>query len=148
MTIEIIRKDMITAMKTGNKLKKEVLSSILSTAKNMAIDKGCRDNIADEIVNNAILKELKTANEMLDTCPSNRLEQLQEFTSRIEILKEYAPRMMDKSEIKRSVIQIAGDMKLELSSTNKGKLMKEIMTKLRGKADGKLVNSIVQGMLS
>ena len=80
MTIETLREQMITAMKAGNKFKKEVLSSTLSTAKNMAIEKGCKDNISEEIVNAAILKELKTATEMLDTCPSDRLEQLEEFT--------------------------------------------------------------------
>ena len=58
MTIETLREQMITAMKVGNKFTKEVLSSVLSTAKNMAIEKGCKDNISEEIVNAAILKEL------------------------------------------------------------------------------------------
>lgn len=147
MTIETLREQMVTAMKVGNKFKKEVLSSILSTAKNMAIEKGCKDNISEEIVNAAILKELKTANEMLDTCPSNRLAQLEEFTLRIEILKEIAPKMMDKSEIEKCVIQLAGENNIELIPNNKGQLMKVIMSKLKGKADGKLVNAVVQEML-
>ena len=84
---------------------------------------------------------------MLDTCPSDRLEQLEEFTLRIEILKEIAPKMMDKSEIERCVIQIAGENNIELIIKNKGQLMKTIMPKLKGKADGKLVNAIVQEML-
>lgn len=58
MTIEALGEQMITAMKVGNKFTKEVLSSVLSTAKNMAIEKGCKDNISEEIVNAAILKEL------------------------------------------------------------------------------------------
>lgn len=148
MTIETLREQMITAMKVGNKLKKEVLSSVLSTAKNMAIEKGCKDNISEYIINAAILKELKTANEMLDTCPSDRLEQLKEFTLRIEILKEIAPKMMDKEEIEKFVIQIAGENNIELISKNKGQLMKLIMPKLKGKTDGKLVNNVVQEMLS
>lgn len=147
MTIEILREQMITAMKAGNKFKKEVLSSILSTAKNMAIEKGCKDNISEEIVNAAILKELKTATEMLDTCPSDRLEQLEEFTLRIEILKEIAPKMMSEDEIKRYVIQIAEENNIELITKNKGQLMKVIMPHLKGKADGKLVNTVVQEML-
>lgn len=148
MTIETLREQMMTAMKVGNKFTKEVLSSVLSTAKNMAIEKGCKDNISEDIVNRAILKELKTANEMLDTCPSDRLEQLEEFTLRIEILKEIAPKMMDKEEIEKCVIQIAGENNIELIHKNKGQLMKVIMPQLKGKADGKLVSNVVQEMLS
>lgn len=148
MTIEKIRTDMVESMKENNKFTKEVLSSVLSTAKNMAIEKGCKDNISEDIVNRAILKELKTANEMLDTCPSDRLEQLEEFTLRIEILKEIAPKMMDKEEIEKCVIQIAGENNIELIHKNKGQLMKVIMPQLKGKADGKLVSNVVQEMLS
>lgn len=114
----------------------------------MAIDKGCKDNITEEIVNAAILKELKTANEMLDTCPSDRLEQLEEFTLRIEILKEIAPKMMDKEEIQKCIIQIAGENNIELTTKNKGQLMKVVMPQLKGKADGKLVNNVVQEVLN
>lgn len=148
MTIETLREQIMTAMKVGNKFTKEVLSSVLSTAKNMAIEKGCKDNITEDIINAAILKELKTANEMLDTCPSDRLEQLEEFTLRIEILKEIAPKMMDKEEIQKCIIQIAGENNIELTTKNKGQLMKVVMPQLKGKADGKLVNNVVQEMLN
>lgn len=148
MTIETIRKDMISAMKENNKFKKEVLSSILSTAKNMAIEKGCKDNITEDIVNATVLKELKTANEMLDTCPSDRTEQLQEFTFRIEIIREYAPKMMDREEIINFIKEAAQSNNIELTARNKRQLMKVIMSQLKGKADGKLVNSVVQELLS
>lgn len=148
MTIEKIRTDMVEAMKENNKFKKEVLSSIISTATNMAINKGCKDNITEEIVNAAILKELKTANEMLDTCPSDRLEQLKEFTQRIEIIRSYAPRMMSKEEIKNFIKEAAQNNNIELTTKNKGQLMKVVMPQLKGKADSKLVNNVVQEMLN
>lgn len=148
MTIEKIRTDMVESMKENNKFKKEVLSSIISTATNMAIDKGCKDNITEEIVSAAILKELKTANEMLDTCPSDRLEQLKEFTQRIEIIRSYAPRMMSEEEIKNFIKETAQDNNIELTTKNKGQLMKVVMPQLKGKADGKLVNNVVQEMLN
>lgn len=148
MTIEKIRTDMVESMKENNKFKKEVLSSIISTATNMAIDKGCKDNITEEIVSAAILKELKTANEMLDTCPSDRLEQLKEFTQRIEIIRSYAPRMMSEEEIKNFIKETSQDNNIELTTKNKGQLMKVVMPQLKGKADGKLVNNVVQEMLN
>ena len=55
--------------------------------------------------------------------------------------------MMDKSEIEKCVIQLAGENNIELIPNNKGQLMKVIMSKLKGKADGKLVNAVVQEML-
>lgn len=148
MTIETLREQMIAAMKAGNKLKKEVISSVLSTSKNMAIEKGCKDNITEEIVNAAILKELKTANEMLDTCPFDRLEQLKEFTQRIETIKSYAPRMMSEEEIKNFIKEAAQNNNIELTTKNKGQLMKVVMPQLKGKADSKLVNNVVQEMLN
>lgn len=148
MTIETLREQMMTAMKVGNKFTKEVLSSVLSTAKNMAIEKGCKDNITEDIINAAILKELKTANEMLDTCPSDRLEQLKEFTRRIEIIKSYAPRMMSEEEIKNFIKEAAQNNNIELTTKNKGQLMKVVMPQLKGKADSKLVNNVVQEMLN
>ena len=45
MTLEILQKEMITAMKAGNKLRKEVISSLISTVKKTAIDEKCKDNI-------------------------------------------------------------------------------------------------------
>ena len=148
MTIETLREQMMTAMKVGNKFTKEVLSSVLSTAKNMAIEKGCKDNITEDIINAAILKELKTANEMLDTCPSDRLEQLKEFTQRIEIIRSYAPRMMSEEEIKNFIKETAQNNNIELTFKNKGQIMKVVMPQLKGKADGKLVNNVVQEMLN
>lgn len=147
MTIEQLQKDMITAMKEKNKFKKEVISSLLSTAKNMAIEKGCKDDISEDIVTAAILKEKKSTTEMIDSCPTDRTDKLKEYTDRMEIIQEYAPRLMDKSEIRRNVITLTENKDIEMTTQNKGMIMKEIMPFFKGKADGKLVNQIVSSML-
>ena len=67
MKIEKLQADMITAMKTKNKVKKEVLADMITCAKNMAIEKKQKDNISEEIVNAAILKAKKTCQEQIDT---------------------------------------------------------------------------------
>lgn len=99
MTIEQLQKEMITAMKEKNKFKKEVISSLLSTAKNMAIEKGCKNSITEDIVTAAILKEKKATAEMIDSCPTDRTDKLKEYTDRMDIIQEYAPKLMSKSEI-------------------------------------------------
>ena len=51
MTIKELQTEMIEAMKQGNKIKKDVISSCIASVKKAAIDKGCRDNIDEELVN-------------------------------------------------------------------------------------------------
>ena len=55
-----LQKQMIAAMKAKDKVRKEAISSLVSAAKKVAIDEGCRDDISEEIVGRVILKEMKT----------------------------------------------------------------------------------------
>ena len=70
MELETLRSDMIAAMKAKDKARKEAISSLISAAKKVAIDEGCRDDIKPELVDRVILKELKTVKEQIDTCPT------------------------------------------------------------------------------
>ncbi len=63
MELETLRSDMIAAMKAKDKARKEAISSLISAAKKVAIDEGCRDDIKPELVDRVILKELKTVKE-------------------------------------------------------------------------------------
>ena len=74
MNMETLRADMVAAMKAREKEKKEAISSLVSAVKKAAIDEGCRDDIPEELVDRAILKELKTVKEQLDTCPESRAD--------------------------------------------------------------------------
>ena len=70
MELEVLRKDMVAAMKAKDKVTKEAVSSLISAVKKVAIDEGCRDEIKSDLVDRVILKELKTVKEQLDTFPS------------------------------------------------------------------------------
>lgn len=72
MELEVLRKDMVAAMKAKDKVTKEAVSSLISAVKKVAIDEGCRDEIKSDLVDRVILKELKTVKEQLDTCPESR----------------------------------------------------------------------------
>lgn len=147
MTIEQLQKELTTAMKEKNKFKKEVIASLLSTAKNMAIEKGCKDNITEDIVTAAILKEKKSTAEMIDSCPTNRIDKLKEYTNRMEIINFYAPKMMTGDEIRVKALEIIKSKGIELAKQNKGQIMKEVIPFFKGKADGKLVNQIITKIL-
>ena len=140
MTFEKLQQDMIAAMKARDADRKEVLSNLVSAAKKAAIDKQCRDNITEEIVDAAILKELKTAKEQIDTCPPEREELMAKYKYTYDVIASYAPQMMSEEEIRATLEKDFADV---IATKNKGQIMKTIMPAFKGKADGKLINQIV-----
>lgn len=144
MKLETLQKDMITAMKEKNKDRKETLAALISASKNLAIAKMSKDNISEDIVNDAIMKELKAAKEQIDTCPAERTDLLEAYRYRLSVIEEYAPKMMSEDEIKEFINSNYADI---IATKNKGMIMKTIMPALKGKADGKLINQVITEMM-
>ncbi len=140
MQMETLQKDMIAAMKAKDKVRKEAISSLVSAVKKNAIDAGCRDDIKEDLVDRTVLKELNTVKEQLDTCPADRTDLKEQYQARYDIISEYAPKLMSAEEVEKVLTEEFADV---LASGNKGQIMKEVMPKLRGKADGKVINQIV-----
>ena len=140
--IEEVRKQMVAAMKSGNKARKETLSLLLASLKNKAIDK--RADLTEEEEVQVVLKEIKQTKETLELTPADRTEIIEECKGRISVLEEFAPKMMDEEEIRSVIASVLSDLGLEHpTGKDKGKIMKELMPKVKGKADGKLVNEMV-----
>ena len=68
MKLKELQDAMIAAMKAKDKFRKDAISALVSAVKKKGIDNGCRDNIPDEMANEAILKEIKSVKEQIDTC--------------------------------------------------------------------------------
>ena len=140
--IDEVRADMVKAMKAKDKDTKETLSMLLAALKNKAIDK--REDLTPEEETQVILKEIKQTKETLDMTPADRTEIIEECNKRLAVLEQYAPKMMDEAEIKEVVASFLAEMGLDApTAKDKGKIMKNLMPKVKGKADGKLVNEIV-----
>jgi len=91
-----------------------------------------------------VLKEIKQTKETLEMTPADRAEIIAECRARIAVLEEFAPKMMDEEEIKTVISSVLSDLELTTpTAKDKGKIMKELMPKVKGKADGKLVNELV-----
>lgn len=141
MTLEILQKEMIAAMKLHNKTRKETISSLIGAIKKVAIDEKCKDNITEELVDKVLLKEKKTVQEMIDTCPADREELVRGYRAKMSIIDEFAPTLMtDEAEI-IAYVQGTG---IELIKANRGAVMKA----LKGKADMKVANIAVGKLLS
>lgn len=148
MTLEVLQKEMITALKAGDKLRKEVVAGLVDAVKKAGIDKQCRDNIPESLVNSVLQKEQKTMQEMIDTCPADRIETLVLYKSKMEIIKEFAPQLLtDPNEIKEKVLALLTSAGLETTKKNKGQIMKTVMPAFKGNADMGVVNKIISEVL-
>ena len=136
MQFEQLQKDMIAAMKARDKVRKDAISALVSAAKKVAIDEGCRDNISEEIVDRVILKEIKSVKEQIDTCPDLK----EEYQARYDIYQEYAPKMMSAEEVEAFITEKFADI---VAGRNKGMIMKNVMPELKGKAEGSVINQVV-----
>lgn len=143
--IDEVRAQMVTAMKSKDKERKDILSLLLSALKNVAIDK--REDLTEEEENTVVLKEIKQLMELLEQTPADRTDIIDLCKYRIGVLEEFAPKMLTEDEIKGIINQVLSDIGIEEPKTSdKGKIMKELMPKVKGKADGKLVNQLVAEM--
>ena len=140
MKLKELQSAMVAAMKARDKFRKDAIADLVSAVKKKGIDAGCRDDIPDEMANEAILKEVKTVKEQIDTCPADRADLLEEYKKRYEIMSEFAPKMLSKEEITAILQDKFADV---LATKNKGQIMKAVMGELKGKADGKLINQVV-----
>ena len=137
-----VRSAMVAAMKAGEKDTKESLSLLLSALKNKAIDK--RADLTPEEEVQVVLKEIKQTKETLDLTPADRTEIIEECTKRIAVLEQFAPKMMGEDEIRAVIEETLKEAGIEApTAKDKGKIMKVLMPKVKGKADGKLVNDIL-----
>lgn len=141
MTFSELQKEMIAAMKAKDKPRKDAISSLVSAAKKVAIDEGCRDDITEEIVTKVVLKELKTVKEQLDSCPADRTDLKEEYQTRYDVISEFAPQMMSAEEVESYIKEKFADV---VATKNMGQIMKAVMGDLKGKAEGKVINETVK----
>lgn len=144
MEFKELQAAMIAAMKAKDKERKETISLLVSAAKAIAIDNGCREDIPEDMVNQAILKEIKTVKEQLDSCPADRTDLKEEYERRYSVMSEFAPKMLSAEEVKDIILSKYADV---VESKNKGMIMKNVMPEFKGKADGKVVQQVVAELL-
>ena len=143
---EKINQDLKVAMKSGDKTRLSVVRSIRA--------------LILEFEKSGANKELTSDDEikMLSTAAKKRKDSIEQFRNagrndladseetELKILMEYLPKQMDESAIKIEVLRIATEIGAK-TKEDFPKLMPLVMKELKGKADGKLVKSIVENLL-
>ncbi len=144
--IDEVRSAMQAAMKAKDKERKDALSMLLAALKNKAIDK--RSDLTEDEENEVVLKEIKQTKETLELTPADRTDIISECRFRIRVLEEFAPHMMDEEEIRAVIQSVLEELSItEPTAKDKGRIMKTLMPKVKGQADGKLVNQVLASIL-
>lgn len=144
--IDEIRAEMMKAMKNKEKERKETLSMLLAALKNKAIDK--RADLTEEEEYQVIKKEMKQTKETMELAPKDRTDIIEQCKARLAVLSEFAPEEMSEEAVRAVIAEVIGSLGLTApSGKDKGKIMKELMPKVKGKADGALVNKLVGEIL-
>jgi uncharacterized protein YqeY len=144
MTLEKLNQEIIKAMKAGDTLTRDVLRSAVGNIKKAAIDKKQKDNITEVLIDEVLLKEQKTLQEMIDTCPKDRTDLLNEYQTKKTVIDKYAPKILtDEREINHLIYDICKGKDF----ANKGEAMKFIMPQLKGKVDMKVANKVINDMI-
>jgi len=147
MTLEErLLQDMKAAMKSSDKLRLSVIRMIRSTIKNKEIE--LRKPPDDEEAQRVIQGMVRKGEESLEQFKSGgRMDLVEKESKEIEILKSYLPQSLTREEVTKIVDETIHETQAT-SLKDLGKVMKTVMPRLQGKADGKLINQLVKERLS
>ena len=143
--MELLTADMKAAMKQGEKARLSVIRLVRGAVRQAEID-GKKTLNDDEIIN-VIAKEVKMRRDSIEEFERGKRADLVEKTkAEIDILTSYLPAQLSPDEVK----QIAEKAVAEVGAAtakDMGKVMRVLMPRIKGRADGKLVNEIVRSLL-
>ena len=144
--IDEVRSAMVAAMKAKDKARKDALSMLLSALKNAEIDK--REPLTEDEANAIVKKEIKQTQETFDTAPADRQDIRDEAAARLAVYKEFAPADMTADQILAVIKEVLSELGIEdPTPKDKGAIMKVLMPRVKGKADGKVVNETLASMM-
>lgn len=148
MTYETLHKAMTDALKAGRKDEKNALAGFIAQIQKTAIDKGCRDNITEDLVNAELLKIKKSIQEQIDTCPVTRTDLMNKYCYEMAVVDKYAPVMISNEDVIRGrIVEIVGSETVD--KKQRGMVMKVIKGEVANGVfyDMAAVNKVIGEML-
>jgi hypothetical protein len=143
---ERLVEEMKQAMKSNDKLRLSTIRMIRSSLKNKEIE--LRKKLEDEDIVKVIQVMVRKGEESVEQFQvGGRMDLVEKETKEIEILKSFLPQPLSQEEILKIVDETIQETQAS-SLKDIGKVMKSVMPKIGGKADGKLINQLVKERLS
>ena len=144
--MEVVTKDLTTAMKDQDKFTLSVLRMLKSALQLEKISK--KHDLTDDEVITVVKRQVKTRKDSMSEYEQyNKMEEVENLKKEIEVLSKYLPPELSKEEIEKVLDDIFAEIKPE-SIKDMGKIMKEATAKLGNAADMSLVSSLVKEKLS
>ena len=142
---EQIKQDMYIAMKSGDKVKTNILRTLLSSLKKKQIEK--KDNLNEDEYFGVIKRIVKQLRESADAYQNaGRLELAEKEKLELDVIKKYLPEIFSEEQtldlVKRVITQTSAS---DLSDM--GKVMALVMQQSNGKVDGGIANRLVKELL-
>jgi len=143
--IDQIKQDMYSAMKSGDKIRTNILRTLLSSLKEKKIEK--RDSLNEGEYVNVIKRLVKQLKEAADTYQkAGRLELAEKETLELNILKEYLPEIFSEEKTLNLVKEVIAQTSAN-NLSDMGEVMSAVMQKSKGKVDGGIANRLVKELL-
>ncbi len=146
---ERIQQDMKAALREGDKERLSALRMVMAAIKNKEIElKKADAGLTDEEVWGVLSSEIKKRRDAAEQYARGGRDDLaRKEEEEIAVLQQYLPEQMDEDEIRalaREVITAVGAGSVK----DMGKVMKELMPKVAGRAEGRVVSRVVKEELS
>ncbi len=141
-----IKKDTIEALKNKDEIKVITLRMLQAAIQRKSIENR-KEELKEEDVLRVLKKEVKQIKDSIEAfINGNRNDLVEKEKVSLNILKDYLPPQVSLEEIKEVILKIRDEMNPQLPA-DFGKVMKEAMTALKGKADGKDVSVVIKEVL-
>jgi uncharacterized protein YqeY len=145
ITRELFESDLKDAMRSGDQVKKRTLRMLLTSAKLAEV--AAKKTLLEPELLGLIAKEIKSRQESIEEAQQYQRQDLVDSNqAEIEVLQAYLPPALatdELTELIKSIIEQTG----ATSQADMGKVMKELMPRLQGRADGKVASNIVRDLL-
>ena len=143
---EKLMEDLKDSMKNKDIIKKNTITMVRAAIKQKEVDE--RIEVSEEAILDIISKQLKEKKGAIEDFTKGNRQDLVELTEKeIDILLQYLPKQLSEEEVKKILIDIIQEINAT-SMKDIGMIMKAVMPKVKGRADGNMVNKIAREILN
>ncbi len=143
---EQIQADLKEAMRAGDTRRREALRLLMAAFKQVEVDR--RIELSESDALGILMSEAKKRREAIaEMSGAGRTELAAQEQYELDLIESYLPRQLDRAELEPIVREAIAEMGAT-TPKDMGQVMKVVMARIKGQADGKLVNTIVRELLS
>ena len=145
---EQLSNDLKDAMRAGEDIRKNTLRMVLSAVQMAEVAGSERKELNDDQVLQVIAKQAKQRRESIEEFKKAARQDLIDIeVAELKVIDDYLPEQMGRDEIEMEARKVIAEVGAS-SASDKGKVMKELMPRLAGRAEGREINEIVMQLLA